>query len=91
MSGGPPRTAGGDKNQPLSQQSIDKIIEQNEEEGDTLEADNSRIEVTDKLLEDFARQEPPIEIPPNQDHRTFNVNDILGDLDRDDKGNIIVP
>ena len=90
LSGGPPATAGHNQNLPLSQQSIDKILEANEE-GETIEADNSRIEVTDKLLEDFGRQEPAIEIPPNQDHRTFNVNDILGELDRDEKGNIIVP
>lgn len=29
-------------------------------------------------------------MPPNADHRTFNVNDILGELDRDERGNIIV-
>ena len=28
--------------------------------------------------------------PPNADLRTFNVNDILGELDRDDRGNIQV-
>jgi hypothetical protein len=31
-----------------------------------------------------------ITIPPNPDLRTFNENDVLGDLDRDDKGNVIV-
>ena len=49
LSGGPPATAGHNQNLPLSQQSIDKILEANEE-GETIEADNSRIEVTDKLL-----------------------------------------
>lgn len=29
-------------------------------------------------------------MPPNADLRTFNVNDILGDLDRDEKGNVVV-
>ena len=29
-------------------------------------------------------------MPPCADHRTFNVNDILGELDRDERGNIIV-
>lgn len=29
-------------------------------------------------------------MPPNADNRTFNVNDILGELDRDERGNIIV-
>ncbi len=31
-----------------------------------------------------------IDVPPNAQLRTFNVNDILGDLDRDDKGNVVV-
>lgn len=29
-------------------------------------------------------------MPPNADARTFNENDILGDFDRDEKGNPIV-
>lgn len=32
----------------------------------------------------------PITCPPQADLRTFNVNDILGELNRDDKGNIVV-
>ena len=31
-----------------------------------------------------------VQIPPKSENRTFNVHDILGDHDRDDKGNIIV-
>ena len=31
-----------------------------------------------------------MQIPPDSDMRNFNVNDILGELDRDDRGNIIV-
>lgn len=30
-----------------------------------------------------------IEIPPNKDSRRFNECDIIGDLDRDEKGNVI--
>jgi hypothetical protein len=33
--------------------------------------------------------EPFGEVPPNAQHRTFNENDILGALDRDEKGNLI--
>ena len=33
--------------------------------------------------------EPFVEVPPNAQHRTFNENDILGALDRDEKGNLI--
>jgi hypothetical protein len=31
-----------------------------------------------------------IDVPPNAELRTFNENDILGDLDRDEKGNVVV-
>lgn len=31
-----------------------------------------------------------IDIPPDAALRTFNENDILGDFDRDDKGNVVV-
>lgn len=32
-----------------------------------------------------------IDVPPNPDLRTFNVNDILGDVDHDEKGNVVAP
>ena len=55
-----------------------------------MEKDHSRVIMQDNnLLQDFGKQNV-VQIPPNEDDRTFNVNDILGDLDRDDKGNIIV-
>lgn len=28
--------------------------------------------------------------PPDAERRNFNVNDVLGDWDRDEKGNVIV-
>lgn len=31
-----------------------------------------------------------MEIPPNEEKRNFNENDILGDFDRDDDGDIII-
>lgn len=31
-----------------------------------------------------------MEYPPNPESRNFNENDILGDLDRDDRGNLIL-
>ena len=31
-----------------------------------------------------------ITIPPNAGLRTFNEHDVLGDLDRDDKANVVV-
>ena len=42
------------------------------------------------LIQDFAKPAHPVEMPPCADNRTFNVNDILGELDRDERGNIIV-
>lgn len=35
-------------------------------------------------------QQKAIDVPPRADLRTFNVNDILGDLDRDNRGNVVV-
>lgn len=35
-------------------------------------------------------KEDDIEVPPDASKRNFNENDILGDLDRDDKGNVLV-
>jgi hypothetical protein len=34
--------------------------------------------------------DPIIQVPPDSQKRTFNENDILGEFDRDDKGNIIL-
>jgi hypothetical protein len=48
------------------------------------------IVMAEESLMDFSKKDPEIMVPPNADKRTFNENDILGDLDRDEKGNIIV-
>ena len=32
----------------------------------------------------------PMEVPPNPENRNFNENDILGDFDRDKRGNLIL-
>jgi hypothetical protein len=29
-----------------------------------------------------------MDVPPNQENRTFNECDIIGNLDRDEKGNV---
>jgi hypothetical protein len=46
--------------------------------------------MAEESLMDFSKKDPDVMVPPNADKRTFNENDILGDLDRDEKGNIIV-
>lgn len=48
------------------------------------------VEVNNDAIKDFKQQEHPVEMPPNADNRTFNVHDILGELDRDNRGNVIV-
>lgn len=45
--------------------------------------------MADSILHDFQNLEKQIDIPPKADLRTFNENDILGDFDRDDKGNVV--
>ncbi len=42
------------------------------------------------LIDNFGN-EKPIDVPPSADLRSFNVHDILGDLDHDEKGNVVVP
>jgi len=49
---------------------------------------NETIRMADTLLGDFVRKE--IDVPPRADLRTFNENDILGEVDRDEKGNLLV-
>lgn len=46
--------------------------------------------MAEPLLEKF-KQEKVIDAPPDANLRTFNVNDILGDLDHDEHGNIVAP
>jgi len=57
------------------------------QEDEALEAE---IVMSEELIQDFNKRAHPVEMPPSADHRTFNVNDILGELDRDERGNIIV-
>lgn len=47
--------------------------------------------MADELLKDFKNlQKPAVDAPANADLRTFNEHDILGDVDRDEKGNVFV-
>jgi len=42
-------------------------------------------------LQDFIEgREPAVQCPPDHQKRNFNIQDILGDFDCDEKGNIIV-
>jgi hypothetical protein len=45
--------------------------------------------MADTLLHEF-NGDKVIDVPPRADLRTFNENDILGELDRDEKGNVVV-
>lgn len=58
-----------------------------EEEDEALEA---VVQVNNDAIKNFNKPDHPVEMPPNAENRTFNVNDILGELDRDNRGNIIV-
>lgn len=50
---------------------------------------NRSLAMADDLGSNFVAQSN-LEAPPKHESRSFNVHDILGDLDRDDKGNVIV-
>jgi hypothetical protein len=69
---------------------IDKIVEQEEEADDLRDAGNVYVPEPMMLAEFGKDKKMAIQIPPDSELRSFNVNDILGDLDRDEKGNIIM-
>ena len=50
---------------------------------------NKTIKEADKVMLDMAG-ENQIDAPPKHELRTFNENDILGDLPRDERGNVVV-
>ena len=59
-------------------------------QSDDIDQNSSMIAMTDNLLKDFSKKpQGQVDIPPNSELRTFNEHDVLGDLDRDDKGNLI--
>ena len=52
---------------------------------------NSRVEFGgEKNLKKFESNTPELVDPPCAEKRNFNVHDVLGDWERDDKGNVIV-
>ena len=58
-------------------------------QSEDVDQNSSMIAMNDNLLKDFKKTESLIDIPPNAELRTFNENDVLGDLDRDEKGNLV--
>lgn len=49
------------------------------------------VQVNPDVLDDFKKPtENVMDVPPDHQLRTFNECDILGDLDRDEKGNVVV-
>ena len=71
----------------LIQEVNDLISEKKlEEEDEPLSA----VKVNKDAIKDFNKPDHPVEIPPDAEKRNFNVHDILGELDRDNRGNIIV-
>ena len=42
------------------------------------------------LIQDFAKPADPDDSAPHAELRNFNVHDILGELDRDERGNVVV-
>lgn len=58
-------------------------------QSEDIDQNSSMIAMNENLLKDFKKTESLVDIPPNAELRTFNENDVLGDLDRDEKGNLI--
>lgn len=51
---------------------------------------NSNVEFKEKNLKDFHSASMANITIPDADQRNFNVNDVLGEWDRDEKGNVLV-
>ena len=58
-------------------------------QSEDIDQNSSMIAMNENLLKDFKKTESLVDIPPNAELRTFNENDVLGDLDRDEKGNLV--
>lgn len=54
-----------------------------------MKSDSSKVQITSVKPMDFSKGKP-IDAPPQAELRTFNEHDILGEFDRDEKGNVIV-
>jgi hypothetical protein len=48
------------------------------------------LEMNINALKDFKKPQTDLDVPPSAQLRTFNENDVLGDLDLDDKGNLVI-
>jgi len=71
-------------------ESVVASVKQSTPRKDNFSEMNQSMQMAEPLLEQF-KTEKLIDVPPNAELRSFNVNDILGDLDHDDKGNVVVP
>lgn len=54
------------------------------------EAEAKRLEEEIAMQTIRAKQQQEEIVPPDAAKRNFNENDILGDVDRDEKGNVVV-
>jgi len=83
-------------------QEINKKMQQDKEApapdlvSDAGVSDKAGIDKTvlnEDALNEFSKRvagDSEVQAPPDAEKRTFNENDILGDFDRDEKGNVIV-
>ena len=56
-----------------------------------MESNFSGMQVKENAINNFKKQQADavMEVPPNAESRRFNECDIIGNLERDDKGNVI--
>lgn len=70
------------------EEQVQRMRSLNESQEDVMSA---IVDLNSNVMRDFQqKQESLVTIPPNSQLRTFNEHDILGELDRDDKGNVVV-
>ena len=59
-------------------------------QSEDIDNHSSMLEMNVNALKDFKKPLTDLDVPPSAQLRTFNEHDVLGDLDRDDKGNLVI-
>jgi hypothetical protein len=55
-----------------------------------MDVQSTLVAMNENVIKNFKQKETLITVPPSSFLRNFNEHDVLGELDRDEKGNVIV-
>jgi len=89
------RAADGDKEAERRLTKVDEILKKhsnlaNSDEISDVQSDLSKMMVKSTALQNFGKNKADlVEVPPTAESRRFNECDVIGNLERDDKGNVV--